>query len=147
MSGSYLFNYSTTSSTKTQLINLKKRPSLIDKLPIFTREDVSANVNRNWIIVGSLVFDLTDFLKIHPGGDEILLEFIGMDATSVFEDVHPNNVRASIVLLKYVIGRLKEENEKREINEDFENIKNERINSSNSNQNFIYSRSDVEFLN
>ena len=69
-----------------------------------------------------------------------------MDATSVFEDVHPNNVRASIVLLKYVIGRLKEENENREIKEDFENIKNERINS-NSNQNFIYSRSDVEFLN
>uniref|UniRef100_A0A914LKX4 Cytochrome b5 heme-binding domain-containing protein n=1 Tax=Meloidogyne incognita TaxID=6306 RepID=A0A914LKX4_MELIC len=146
MSGLYLFNYSTTPSTKTQLINLKKRPSLIDKLPIFTREDVRANVNRNWIIVGSLVFDLTDFLKIHPGGDEILLEFIGMDATSVFEDVHPNNVRASIVLLKYVIGRLKEENENREIKEDFENIKNERINS-NGNQNFIYSRSDVEFLN
>ncbi|KAL7075112.1 hypothetical protein ACQ4LE_005920 [Meloidogyne hapla] len=133
MSGFYSFN-SSTNFTATEIINLKKRPSLIDKLPIFTREDVRENVNRNWIIVGSLVFDLTDFLKLHPGGDEILLEFIGMDATSVFEDVHPNNVRASIVLLKYVIGRLKEENEKGEIKDDFDNtkkFKNERRNSLN----------------
>ncbi|KAF7636662.1 Cytochrome b5 heme-binding domain-containing protein [Meloidogyne graminicola] len=98
-------------------INLNnKRPSFIDKLPFFTREDVRLNINRNWIIIGNLVFDLTDFLKLHPGGDEILLEFIGMDATSVFEDMHSNNIKASIVLLKYVIGRLKGKEENKEIN-------------------------------
>ena len=48
-----------------------RRPSLLAKLPEFTREQVLANDYRNWIIVGGLVFDLTEFIKIHPGGDEV----------------------------------------------------------------------------
>ena len=36
---------------------------------------------------------------------KVLLEHMGLDATSVFEDMH--NGRAMLVLLKYVIGRVK----------------------------------------
>ena len=33
------------------------------------------------------VYDVTDFLSDHPGGEEILLESAGADSTEAFEDV------------------------------------------------------------
>ena len=33
------------------------------------------------------VYDVTEFLAEHPGGEEILLETAGTDSTEAFEDV------------------------------------------------------------
>lgn len=40
-----------------------------------------------WIILFGDKYDITDFMKRHPGGQEILLEYCEQDATQVFKDV------------------------------------------------------------
>lgn len=39
-----------------------------------------------WIIIDSYVYDLTDFLDSHPGGEAVLLmeDIAGQDATETF---------------------------------------------------------------
>lgn len=45
-------------------------------LPEYTRDDVRENDCSCWIIINNLVYDLTEFFHIHPGGQEVLLEYV-----------------------------------------------------------------------
>jgi len=40
-----------------------------------------------WIIIGHNVYDITKFMHQHPGGEDLLLQFAGKDATEAFEDI------------------------------------------------------------
>mmetsp|Transcript_3649 Transcript_3649/g.11432 ORF Transcript_3649/g.11432 Transcript_3649/m.11432 type:complete len:154 (+) Transcript_3649:2-463(+) len=58
-----------------------------------------------WIAVDGIVYDITDFLDQHPGGEEVVLETAGTDATGSFDDVgHSSDARDQ--LKKYKIGEL-----------------------------------------
>ncbi|XP_045536871.1 cytochrome b5-like [Papilio machaon] len=58
-----------------------------------------------WIIIHNDVYDVTNFMSEHPGGEESLLEFAGKDGTTGFEDVgHSQDARE--MLVKYKIGTL-----------------------------------------
>ncbi|XP_063062504.1 cytochrome b5 isoform X2 [Engraulis encrasicolus] len=47
-----------------------------------------------WIIINHKVYDVTKFLEEHPGGEEVLREQGGGDATESFEDVgHSTDAR------------------------------------------------------
>ncbi|XP_016296106.1 cytochrome b5-like [Sinocyclocheilus anshuiensis] len=47
-----------------------------------------------WIIIHNKVYDVTKFLEAHPGGEEVLREQAGGDATESFEDVgHSTDAR------------------------------------------------------
>uniref|UniRef100_A0A3B4YGB0 Cytochrome b5 type B n=1 Tax=Seriola lalandi dorsalis TaxID=1841481 RepID=A0A3B4YGB0_SERLL len=61
--------------------------------------------NDTWLIVHDKVYDITSFLEEHPGGEEVLLEQAGADATESFEDVgHSTDARE--MLQHYYIGEL-----------------------------------------
>lgn len=61
-----------------------------------------AEVERNntedslWMIIDHKVYDLTDFLEAHPGGNVVLQQVAGQDATIAFYNLHRQEV-----LLKY----------------------------------------------
>ncbi|XP_069698600.1 cytochrome b5-like [Periplaneta americana] len=40
-----------------------------------------------WVVIYDRVYDITDFLNEHPGGEEILLEYAGRDATLAFRGI------------------------------------------------------------
>lgn len=42
-----------------------------------------------WVIVHGKVYDVTEFLPSHPGGQKVILKFAGKDATKRFEPIHP----------------------------------------------------------
>ena len=47
-----------------------------------------------WVILHHKVYDLTKFLEEHPGGEEVLREQAGGDATENFEDIgHSSDAR------------------------------------------------------
>ncbi|CAB1439631.1 unnamed protein product [Pleuronectes platessa] len=47
-----------------------------------------------WIIIHHKVYDVTKFLEEHPGGEEVLREQAGGDATESFEDIgHSSDAR------------------------------------------------------
>ena len=47
-----------------------------------------------WIVIDSVVYNVTKFLKAHPGGKGILLEYAGKDATEAFFEFHRKEVLA-----------------------------------------------------
>lgn len=49
------------------------------KLPTYTLEEVSEHDNEDscWIVLYGNIYDVTPFLYIHPGGNEILLYYAG----------------------------------------------------------------------
>eukprot|EP00112_Aurelia_sp_Birch-Aquarium-sp1_P025418 Seg843.4 transcript_id=Seg843.4/GoldUCD/mRNA.D3Y31 product="Cytochrome b5" protein_id=Seg843.4/GoldUCD/D3Y31 len=61
-----------------------------------------------WLIIHDKVYDVTRFLEEHPGGEEVLLEQAGTDATESFEDVgHSTDARE--IMEQYYVGELAEE--------------------------------------
>ncbi|XP_033220816.1 cytochrome b5-like isoform X2 [Belonocnema kinseyi] len=40
-----------------------------------------------WIVIDGGVYDLTKFLKEHPGGEEVLLNLAGQDGTKCFAEI------------------------------------------------------------
>lgn len=58
-----------------------------------------------WIVIRDFVYDCTDFLKSHPGGSDVILEYAGRDATLAF--IGTGHSSAAIHSLKrYLIGEL-----------------------------------------
>lgn len=56
-----------------------------------------------WMVIHGRVYNITRFLSEHPGGEEVLLEQAGADATESFEDVgHSPDARE--MLKQYYIG-------------------------------------------
>ncbi|XP_037661923.1 cytochrome b5 [Choloepus didactylus] len=58
-----------------------------------------------WIILHYQVYDVTKFLEEHPGGEEVLREQAGGDATENFEDIgHSTDARE--LSKTFIIGEL-----------------------------------------
>lgn len=65
----------------------------------------------SWLIIHNEVYDVTQFLNEHPGGEEVLLEQAGKDGSEAFEDVgHSSDARE--LMLKYKIGEIVESERK-----------------------------------
>lgn len=76
----------------------------------FTYAQVKEHDNKKdvYMVVHDVVYDVTEFVDEHPGGEEVLLDVAGDDATEAFEDVgHSDEARD--ILKKYRVGVLKRE--------------------------------------
>ena len=61
-----------------------------------------------WIVLHNKVYNVTKYLEDHPGGDAILMEVAGTDATEAFEETgHSDEARNELV--KHYIGDLASE--------------------------------------
>lgn len=58
-----------------------------------------------WLVIYDYVYDCTEFLKNHPGGQDVLLEYAGRDATLAFNGTGHSAV-ARTILDRYKIGEL-----------------------------------------
>ena len=58
-----------------------------------------------WTVVYDRVYDVTEYLARHPGGEEVMMEYVGYDATIAFRGV--GHSRAAFrALEKYLVGIL-----------------------------------------
>ena len=72
-----------------------------------TREALKAHNKRDdiWFSIHGRVYNVTKYLEDHPGGEEVLMDRGGQDASEDFEDVgHSNDARKT--LAKYEVGEL-----------------------------------------
>lgn len=79
------------------------------ELKQFKREEIaktSENVTR--IIIHDKVYNVTEFLNEHPGGEEVLFDQSGKDASEDWDDVgHSSD--AQELMKKYLIGEIVKE--------------------------------------
>jgi len=80
------------------------------RVRIYTHEDVETHKNSGscWVSRRGKVYDITSFLKDHPGGDDVILECAGRDVEEIMEDMmeHKHSDSAYEMLEEYIIGRL-----------------------------------------
>lgn len=74
---------------------------------IIRLEEVAKNNSAasTWIVLDDKVYDVTKFLLEHPGGEEVIINVAGKDATDEFNDVgHSSDARR--MAEDYLIGEL-----------------------------------------
>jgi cytochrome b involved in lipid metabolism len=73
----------------------------------YTVEEVSEHDKKGdcWIIVREMVYDVTEFMKIHPGGSAIMMNVAGQDATEYFEELHRPEILDEVAST-YLIGEV-----------------------------------------
>ncbi|KAJ8400511.1 hypothetical protein AAFF_G00396350 [Aldrovandia affinis] len=73
----------------------------------YTLEEIQHhNMSKDsWLIIHDKVYDVTSFLEEHPGGEDVLLEQAGSDATESFEDVG-HSTDAKEMMQQYLVGNL-----------------------------------------
>ncbi|ORX62960.1 acyl-CoA dehydrogenase NM domain-like protein [Hesseltinella vesiculosa] len=72
----------------------------------FTREEVARHASENdlWVIIDTDVYDLSNFVDLHPGGAFPILELAGKDATTDFYGLHRQEVL--VKYKRYKIGSI-----------------------------------------
>ncbi|CAI5438160.1 unnamed protein product [Caenorhabditis angaria] len=83
----------------------------MEDLRIISLEEVSKHNFEDkkscWIVISGKVYDVTKFLNEHPGGEEVITQLAGQDATVGFLDVG-HSKDATEMAKEYLIGRLSE---------------------------------------
>jgi cytochrome b involved in lipid metabolism len=81
----------------------------------FTRYDWNeiekhSNEKDAWIVIDGYVYNVTDFLNIHPGGADVIIERLGRDATEAFNNslIHAHSQNALEMMKKFRIGVVKD---------------------------------------
>jgi cytochrome b involved in lipid metabolism len=75
----------------------------------FTLDEVAKHADKDscWLVIEGKVYAVEKFLNEHPGGEDVLLETAGRDATREFEDVgHSKSAREQ--LKEFYIGDVRE---------------------------------------
>jgi hypothetical protein len=75
----------------------------------FTASDVAKHSSQNdcWIIIGNGVYNVTNYLYVHPGGAGQIIPYCGADATAAFQSVRRHtSSRAQTDLSSVFIGAL-----------------------------------------
>jgi len=78
-----------------------------DTTTVYTKEEVAKHNTKDsaWLIVKGKVYDVTNYLSLHQGGDAAILKYAGKEATAaVSGPQHPGTVWT--LLERYEIGQL-----------------------------------------
>lgn len=81
---------------------------------IITLEELSQHKNQSscWVSIHNKVYDVTNFLDEHPGGDQVVLDVGGTFATEAFEDVG-HSIDARDLLNQFYVGELAEKDQEK----------------------------------
>lgn len=98
-------------TTQESVENMKVQGETDEETKTYTLSEISSHDNEEscWIAIEGKVYDVTDFISSHPGGEAILMG-CGSDATELYND-RPNGSgahsdRARSLLPDYYIGEL-----------------------------------------
>jgi len=74
---------------------------------VFSWDELRLHVNEGdlWIAINGRVYNISNWSKLHPGGELVLMHAAGKDASSAFNAYHPAWV-ADRFLTKYCIGQI-----------------------------------------
>ena len=77
------------------------------ELKVYTADEVKQHNSADdlWIVYNGQVYDVSSYLDEHPGGEEVIVDCAGEDATEAFDDIgHSDD--AHDILKGLLIGKL-----------------------------------------
>lgn len=95
--------YASTTATES--------PTIVKtKLRIYTAIDVARHTTKKdcWITRNGKVYNVSEFVNDHPGGDDLILQYAGKDIGDVMADSaeHEHSQSAYDMLGEYLVGKL-----------------------------------------
>jgi fatty acid desaturase 2 (delta-6 desaturase) len=72
----------------------------------FYKWDEIKNTENQWIVINDNVYDVSQFMKKHPGGRRIIYESLNQDVTDAFQAFHKDMPKVSKYMKVYEIGKL-----------------------------------------
>jgi len=96
-------NSSVDSNAKNETANIS------ESLTFYTQEDVATHKIESdcWTTIADEVYNLTPYIKMHPGGEGSIVRLCGIDGIEAFSAKHGENPRAKDELLSLKIGEIK----------------------------------------
>ncbi|KAJ8249160.1 hypothetical protein GJAV_G00231820 [Gymnothorax javanicus] len=75
---------------------------------VFTWEEVQRHSHKGdqWLVIDRKVYDVSDWVKRHPGGIRVISHYAGEDATDAFSAFHPDSDFVRKFLKPLLIGEL-----------------------------------------
>jgi len=77
----------------------------------FTAEQVAQHCTKDdaWVILNGKIYDVTLFLEEHPGGEEVLFNYVGADASQGFLKIpdHEGNDEVTAALARCYKGNVR----------------------------------------
>lgn len=113
-----------TPSTQTQTLNnstgpdyqpnqnpTNTTPVVAPTVGMYTRTQIATHNGRSscWLLISGNVYDVTDFLNLHPGGVGEILPYCGKEATQAFATMGGRGQHSSsayAMLKDYLIGKV-----------------------------------------
>lgn len=94
--GGWMNDIETNESSNLQKPTITAPNKLISSIEngrVYTIEEVSKHNTENdcWIIIDRNIYDITSYLKEHPGGILPILFYAGKDVTNIFKEIHASN--------------------------------------------------------
>ena len=88
----------------------KPKPSATptSKSSALTMEQVKKNNTARscWSVINGNVYNLTNWISSHPGGDDEIIRLCGIDGTKVFSSKHGGDTQAESRLSGFLLGKL-----------------------------------------
>lgn len=78
------------------------------QLPMIDRTELALHHTREdcWVVINDYVYDITDFLNKHPGGDTIMIAYAGRDVSEHFNTIVAHQKPATAKLMdRMLIGK------------------------------------------
>lgn len=99
----------------------------------YTWDEVKKHSQRNdqWLVINRKVYNVTQWVKRHPGGFRVITHYAGEDATEAFVAFHPDQKFVQKFLKPLLIGELavtepsQDQNKNAAITEDFRALRNQ----------------------
>lgn len=67
---------------------------------------VHASASSCWSVIDGAVYDLTPWIRQHPGGERAILGICGIDGSAAFNGQHGGQSRPAAALVNFKIGAL-----------------------------------------
>jgi sulfite reductase alpha subunit-like flavoprotein len=82
----------------------EERPREIDVTELVRHNDDESGY---WMSIHDDVFDMTEFIRLHPGGARVLIGYCGLDGTEGYERTHANRSEIDAMRQMYAIGKVR----------------------------------------
>ncbi|KAL7408904.1 FMN-dependent dehydrogenase-domain-containing protein [Mrakia frigida] len=95
-------------SGKTGIPSLKKKSASLAG-GLISAEELSRHTSKEqgvWVVVNGDVWDVTEFLDLHPGGSKIILSNSGKDVSKLFNPIHPPKTLQNNLAPSQLVGKL-----------------------------------------